>query len=130
MKILMYIVFSLLTCFLGDCLVLAAYSLIFHRVGCVQFCSFFYSTNGLKHPTRWCRDKGYTCQCRTHWFDPWVRKILWSRKWQPILVFLPGKFHGQRSLESYSPWSCKETDITEGTHTHTHTHTPSYKVII
>ena len=24
-------------------------------------------------------------------FDPWVRKILWSRKWQPTPVFLPGK---------------------------------------
>ena len=27
-------------------------------------------------------------------FDPWVWKIHWSSKWQPILVFLPGKFHG------------------------------------
>ena len=26
------------------------------------------------------------------------------------LVFLPGKFHGQRSLAGYSPWSCKELD--------------------
>ena len=24
-------------------------------------------------------------------------KIPWSRKWQPILVFLPGKFYGQRN---------------------------------
>ena len=31
-------------------------------------------------------------------FDPWVRKIPWSEKWQPAPVFLPGKFHGQRSL--------------------------------
>ena len=31
-------------------------------------------------------------------FDPWVRKIPWSRKWKPISEFLPGKFHGQRSL--------------------------------
>ena len=23
---------------------------------------------------------------------------LWGRKWQPTLVFLPGKFHRQRSL--------------------------------
>ena len=30
--------------------------------------------------------------------DPWLRKTLWSRKWQPTPVFLPGKFHGQRSL--------------------------------
>ena len=28
-------------------------------------------------------------------------------KWQPTLVFLPGKSHRQRSLASYSSWSCK-----------------------
>ena len=27
-------------------------------------------------------------------------------------VFLPGKYHGQRSLVGYSPWGCKETDTT------------------
>ena len=32
-------------------------------------------------------------------FDPSVRKIPWSRKWQPTPVFLPGNFDGQRSLE-------------------------------
>ena len=37
-------------------------------------------------------------------FNPWVKKILWRRKWQPIPVFLPGEFHGQRSLVGYSPW--------------------------
>ena len=26
-------------------------------------------------------------------------------------VFLPGEFHGQRSLESYSPWGHKESDM-------------------
>ena len=31
-------------------------------------------------------------------FNPWVRKIPWSRKWQPAPVFLPGKSHGQRTL--------------------------------
>ena len=31
-------------------------------------------------------------------FDPWVRKFLWRRKWQPTTVFLPGKSHGQMSL--------------------------------
>jgi len=29
------------------------------------------------------------------------------RAWQPTPVFLPGKFHGQRSLGGYSPWSCR-----------------------
>ena len=28
-------------------------------------------------------------------------------------VFLPGEFHGQRSLAGYSPWGCKESDMTE-----------------
>ena len=49
-------------------------------------------------------------------FNLWVGKILWRRKWQPTLVFLPGKFHGQRHLEGYSPWGCKELDMTERTH--------------
>ena len=28
-------------------------------------------------------------------------------------VFLPGEFHRQRSLAAYSPWGCKELDMTE-----------------
>ena len=54
-------------------------------------------------------------QCR---FDPWVRKIPWSRKWQPTPVFLHEKPHGQRSLAGYSPSSHKESDMAEHTHTH------------
>ena len=50
--------------------------------------------------------------------DPWVGKILWSRKWQPIPVFLPGKSHRQRSLAGYSPWDCKESGMTERLSTH------------
>ena len=37
----------------------------------------------------------------------------WRRKWQPTLEFLPGEFHGQRSLAGYSPWGHKESDTTE-----------------
>ena len=37
-------------------------------------------------------------------FDPWIGKIPCRRKWQPTPGFLPGKFHGQRSLAGYSPW--------------------------
>ena len=37
----------------------------------------------------------------------------WSRKWKPIPVFLSGKLHGQRILEAYSPWGCKEPETTE-----------------
>ena len=36
---------------------------------------------------------------------------------------LPEKSHGQRSLEGYSLWGCKESDMSEGLRTHTHTHT-------
>ena len=39
--------------------------------------------------------------------DPWVGKIPWRKKWQPTLVFLPGEFHGQRSLACSSPGAAK-----------------------
>ena len=39
--------------------------------------------------------------------DPWVWKIPWRRKWLPTPVFVPGEFHGQRSLAGHSPWGCK-----------------------
>ena len=42
-------------------------------------------------------------RCKRCSSDLWVRKIPRSRKWQPTPVFLPGKFHGQRSLVGYSP---------------------------
>ena len=32
------------------------------------------------------------------------------------------KFHGQRSLRGYSPWGCKELDMTKQLSIHTHTH--------
>ena len=50
------------------------------------------------------------CQCRRHKrcrFNPWARKIPWRRSWQPTPVLLPGRSHGQRSLEEYSPWGRK-----------------------
>jgi len=53
------------------------------------------------------------CQYRRRGFDPWAGKIPWRRKWQPIPVFLPGKFHEQRSLAAYSPWGHKELNMTE-----------------
>ena len=39
----------------------------------------------------------------------------WRRAWQPTPVFLPGEYHGQRSLTGYSPWGHKESDMTEVT---------------
>ena len=63
------------------------------------------------------------CQCRRHKsciFNPWLRKIFWSGKWQPRPIFLPGKFHGQRSLAGYSLWGGKQLDMTQQLSTHTH----------
>ena len=48
----------------------------------------------------------------------------WRREWHSTPVFLPGEFHGQRSLAGYSPWGCIESHTTEQlTHTHTCAHT-------
>ena len=66
---------------------------------------------------------------RRRGFNPWVRKIPWRRKWQPTSVFLPGKSHGQRSLVGYSPWGCKESDITERLSLHTHRDWQNYKTV-
>ena len=47
---------------------------------------------------------------------------VWSLSWEDPLekgmaistpVFLPREFHRQRSLEGYSPWAHKESDMTE-----------------
>ena len=68
---------------------------------------------------RWLSGKEPACQCRSsrrRGFNPWVRKIPWSR--QPTPVFLPGKSHGQRSLVDYSPWGHKKVDVTEHEHNH------------
>ena len=57
--------------------------------------------------------KESTWHCGRPRFNPWVRKIPWRREWQPSPVFLSGEFHGQRSLEGYSPWGHKELDMIE-----------------
>ena len=40
---------------------------------------------------------------------------LGGRHSNPFQYFLPGEFHEQRGLASYSPWCCKESDTTEVT---------------
>ena len=46
-------------------------------------------------------------------FSPWIGNIPWRRKWQPTPVFLPGESHRQRSLEGYSPYRWKESDMSK-----------------
>ena len=51
-------------------------------------------------------------------WENWVQSPswddLWRREGQPTPVFLPGKFHRQRSLVAYSPWGREESDSAEG----------------
>ena len=53
------------------------------------------------------RGEESTCQSKGLGFNAWVRKIPWRRARQPTPVFLPRKWHGQRSLVGYSPRGCK-----------------------
>ena len=39
-----------------------------------------------------------------------VQSLCWE---DPTPIFLPGEFHGQRSLAGYNPWGHKESDTTE-----------------
>ena len=48
----------------------------------------------------WLRWESICLQCRRLGFNSWVWKISWKREWQPTPVFLPGEFHGQRSLHT------------------------------
>ena len=60
--------------------------------------------------------KESVCQCKRcsgHGLSPCIGKILWRRKWQPTPVYLPGGFHGQRSLVGYSPWGRIESNTAE-----------------
>ena len=84
------------------------------------------------------------CQCRRHrrhGFNPWVRKIPWRRKWQPIPVFLPEKSHRQSSLVGYivhrvakrQTWLRDKANkydfiyINDYIYIYTHTHTQNWK---
>ena len=51
-------------------------------------------------------------------FNPWAEMILWSRRWKPIPIFLPGECHGQKRPEGSSPWGGKELDMTERVRKH------------
>ena len=67
---------------------------------------------------RWYSGKESTCQCKISGFDPWVGKIHWSRKWQPTLVFLPGKFHGQRRRATVHEVTKSQTWLSDWVYTH------------
>ena len=49
-------------------------------------------------------------RCR---FDSWEDPLEKGMATPP--VFLPEESHGQRGQEGYSPWGCRESDMTEAT---------------
>ena len=60
--------------------------------------------------------------------DTWIRTLGQEdpvgRKWQWTPIFLPGKFHGQRSLAGTDHWVAhNRTPLSMCAYTHTHTHT-------
>ena len=61
---------------------------------------------------RWLSGKESAFQCRRHkryGFSPLEKEMATHSS------IVARKFHGQRSLVGYSPWSCKELDTTEVT---------------
>ena len=54
---------------------------------------------------------------KIYWLKYFCLCYTWRREWRPTPVFLPGEFHGQRSLEGYSPRDHKESGTTEATYT-------------
>ena len=78
----------------------------------------------------WLRWSRIHLQCRRPRF-PGSGRSPWRGEWQPTPVFLPGEFHGQRSLADYSPWGCKESDTTEQLiHRHTEQKPAQYRKAI
>ena len=69
-------------------------------------------TEGYLELPGWLSGKESARQCRRRELDPWVRKIFWRRKWQPIPVFLPGESLGQRSRWATVHGVTKELDTT------------------
>ena len=52
------------------------------------------------------------------WIQPLGQKDPWRNEWLPTPLFLPGEFHGEKSLAGYSPWACKNVRHDWATNTH------------
>ena len=61
---------------------------------CYSVSCFFPSGSAIKNPPA-------MQEMRRYRLNPWVGKIPWRGAWQPTPVFLPGEFHGQKSLAGY-----------------------------
>ena len=78
------------------------------RAGCSCSKGSFIWSGSLE--TRLPIGSGSACQTGDSSSIPGLGRFPWKREWLPTPVFLPGEFHGQRSLAGYSPWGFKESD--------------------
>ena len=73
-------------------------------------------------PSPWSFQAEGSCACSFDWGNLQFPKdafgMLLRRQWHPTPVLLPGKSHGQRSLEGCSPWDCWGSYTTERLHFH------------
>ena len=61
----------------------------------------------------WLSSKESACQCRKLGFDPGLGSSPGERNGSPLQYSCLGKRQeAQRSLVGYSPWGCKESDVT------------------
>ena len=84
----------------------------------ITYICFKNTTMVMLRLSRWHSGKESACRCRRCkrcGFEPRVRKIPWSRTWQPTPVFLPGESQGQKSLVGCRLRGCTESDTTEAT---------------
>ena len=76
------------------------------KADCYFFSLFIYFPGGSDN-------KESACKAGELVSIPGLERSPWRRKWLLTLVFLPGEFHGWRSLADYSPWGQKESDTIE-----------------
>ena len=78
---------------------------------CVCVCNFYVSLRGFS-----CGSNGKESACNSGDLGSIPGSGRCPGEWKgsgiTTPVFLPGEFHGQRGLEGYSPWGCKESDMT------------------
>ena len=69
--------------------------------------------SGVSSMVQWVKNPLGIRRYRRCWFNFWVRKIPWRRKWQLTQVFQPEKSQGQRNLAGYILWDSKQLDTAE-----------------
>jgi len=69
----------------------------------VQRIIYLFSPHWVSVVAQWYRIHLPVEETQETWVQSLGQEFPWRKKWQPTPVFLPGKSHGQRSLEGYSP---------------------------